>query len=159
MGKKLYVGGLSFDVTEDSLHSMFAELGQVVSAKLIIDRDSGQSKGFGFVEMGTEEEAQNVIQKMNGKSMGTRQLTVNEARPMASNGPSKGGFGGGYGISPAARARFAVAYGFGGPRFGAGGNGGVRHAVAAPRPAPVMAPAGKPMAMPIPMTGGAVKRD
>lgn len=97
MGKKLYVGGLSFDVTEDNLHSMFSELGQVVSAKLIIDRDSGQSKGFGFVEMGTDEEAQNVIQKMNGKSMGTRQLTVNEARPMTSTGPSKGGFGGGYG--------------------------------------------------------------
>lgn len=99
MGKKLYVGSLPFDVTEDQLHSLFVECGQVVSAKLISDKYSGQSKGFGFVEMSSDAEAQDAIQKMNGKTVGTRQIIVNEARPMESRGPGgrSGGRGGGGG--------------------------------------------------------------
>ena len=89
MGKRLYVGSLPFETTEDELHRMFTALGQVISVKLITDRDSGQSKGFGFVEMNTEDEAQAAIQKLNGSPVGTRQIAVNEARPMESRGPAK----------------------------------------------------------------------
>ncbi|MBI4057507.1 MAG: RNA-binding protein [Elusimicrobia bacterium] len=95
MGKRLYVGSLPFDVTEDQLHALFTPCGAVVSAKLITDKYTGQSKGFGFVEMGTDAEAQAAIQKMNGSTVGTRQIIVNEARPMENRGP--GGGGGGFG--------------------------------------------------------------
>ena len=95
MGKRLYVGGLPFETTEDQLHQMFAAVGQVASTKLITDKFSGQSKGFGFVEMNTDEEAQTAIAKLNGTSIGARKITVNEARPMESRGPS-GGKGGGF---------------------------------------------------------------
>jgi RNA recognition motif-containing protein len=94
MGKRLYVGSLPFDVTEDQLHAMFTPFGRVESAKLITDKFTGQSKGFGFVEMGTDEEAQAAIQKMNGTTVGSRQIAVNEARPMENRGPGGGGFGG-----------------------------------------------------------------
>ena len=102
MGKRLYVGGLPFATTEDELHSMFSALGQIVSVKLIMDRDTGQSKGFAFVEMNNEDEAQAAIQKFNGTTIGARQITVNEARPMENRGPAKdfrrsGGGGGGQG--------------------------------------------------------------
>lgn len=111
MGKRLYVGSLPFDVTEEQLNALFAACGQVESAKLISDKYSGRSKGFGFVEMSTEAEAQSAIQKLNGSTVGTRQIIVNEARPME-NRPPGGGFGGPRGG------------GFGGPK--GGGFGGPR---------------------------------
>lgn len=82
MAKKLYVGGLSYDTTEDSLKDAFAKAGTVESAIIIIDKMSGRSKGFGFVEMTSEEEAQKAIEMWNGKEFEGRSLTVNEARPM-----------------------------------------------------------------------------
>jgi RNA recognition motif-containing protein len=82
MGKKLYVGNLPFTTTEAALHEMFAQSGTVESVRLITDRDTGRSKGFGFVEMATDEEAQSAISSFNGTQMGGRQITVNEARPM-----------------------------------------------------------------------------
>jgi RNA recognition motif-containing protein len=104
MGKKLYVGNLPFSVTEDSLRQTFGQCGAVDSVKIITDRDTGRSKGFGFVEMGSDQEAAAAIQKFNGTEMDGRALTVNEARPMEPRrGP--GGFGGG-------------------PRGGGGGGGG-----------------------------------
>ncbi|MBI2118936.1 MAG: RNA-binding protein [Elusimicrobia bacterium] len=96
MGKKLYVGSLPFDTTEDQIHKIFSAHGQVVSAKLITDKFTGQSKGFGFVEMGTDEEAQAAIQQLHGTTIGTRKIIVNEARPMEERGPGRG-FGGGGG--------------------------------------------------------------
>lgn len=93
MAKKLYVGGLPFDVSEEQLHGMFTACGQVTSAKLIMDKFSGQSRGFGFVEMPNDEEALAAIKKLHGSLVGSRTLTVNEAKPMESRAPS-GGFGG-----------------------------------------------------------------
>jgi RNA recognition motif-containing protein len=94
MGKKLYVGGLSYDTTEETLKQTFAQAGTVESAKVIIDRDSGRSKGFGFVEMATDEEAAKAIETLNGKELDGRSLTVNEAKPMVPR-ENRGG-GGGY---------------------------------------------------------------
>ena len=82
MGKKLYVGNLSFSTTEQSLQEKFAEFGDVESAKIITDRDTGRSKGFGFVEMATDEAAESAISSLNGTEFEGRTLTVNEARPM-----------------------------------------------------------------------------
>jgi len=93
MSKKLYVGGLSYDTTEDSLQTAFSEAGSVESAKIITDRMSGRSKGFGFVEMSSEEEAKKAIEMWNGKEFEGRSLTVNEARPMENRPPRRGGFG------------------------------------------------------------------
>ncbi|MBM4388085.1 MAG: RNA-binding protein, partial [Deltaproteobacteria bacterium] len=84
MAKKLYVGGLSFNSTEDSLRSEFSKLGTVESATVITDRISGRSKGFGFIEMATEEEAQKAIEALNGKEFDGRTITVSEARPQSS---------------------------------------------------------------------------
>lgn len=81
MASKLYVGGLSYSVNDDQLREMFEGIGKVESAQVIVDRFSNQSKGFGFVEMSTEEEAQKAIKEMNGKDAGGRPLTVNAARP------------------------------------------------------------------------------
>lgn len=100
MGKKLYVGNLPFSATEDHLIQTFSECGNVETAKIITDRDSGRSKGFAFVEMSTEEEAKSAISKFNGAEWGGRQLTVNEAKPQApreGGGGGRGGFGGGRG--------------------------------------------------------------
>ncbi|HRO67599.1 MAG TPA: RNA-binding protein [Pseudobdellovibrionaceae bacterium] len=99
MGKKLYVGNLPFTATEESLHEAFGECGAVESVRIITDRDSGRSKGFGFVEMGSDADAQNAISRFNGQDFGGRQLTVNEAKPMAprEGGGGRGGFGGGRG--------------------------------------------------------------
>src|SRR5262249_16733875 len=102
MGKKLYVGNLGFAVTDSDLATMFGAHGTVESAQVIIDRDTGRSKGFGFVEMKTEQEAQAAIKAMNGYDAGGRALTVNEARPKTEGGrggPGRrsGGGGGGYG--------------------------------------------------------------
>ena len=96
MGKKLYVGNLSYGISDSTLEQMFSAHGQVQSAQVIMDRDTGRSKGFGFVEMGTDEEAQAAIAAMNGKEVEGRALTVNEARPKESGGGGRGG-GGGYG--------------------------------------------------------------
>jgi RNA recognition motif-containing protein len=98
MAKKLYVGNLSFGVTDSALEQMFAAHGSVVSAQIIMDRDTGRSKGFGFVEMSNDQEAQAAIAAMNGQQVEGRTLTVNEARPKESRGPGGGGGGrGGYG--------------------------------------------------------------
>jgi cold-inducible RNA-binding protein len=99
MEKRLYVGNLSFDTTEDELHAMFAVHGQITSAKLITDQDTGRSRGFGFVEMSTEEEAKTAIAKMNKAKVNDRELTVNEARPRPerTGGGGRSGGGGGYG--------------------------------------------------------------
>ncbi|MGK5083274.1 RNA-binding protein [Bdellovibrionota bacterium FG-1] len=95
MGKKLYVGNLPFSATDQVLSDMFAQSGTVESAKIIMDRDSGRSKGFGFVEMSTETEAANAITKLNGADYEGRAMTVNEAKPMAPR-ENRGGGGGGY---------------------------------------------------------------
>jgi len=97
MGKKLYVGNLPFSATDQILADTFAQCGTVESSKIIIDRDSGRSKGFGFVEMSTEAEAQNAIAKFNGAEYEGRPMTVNEAKPMAPRDGGGGGFGGGRG--------------------------------------------------------------
>lgn len=95
MGKKLYVGNLPFSTTEQFLTDTFAQHGTVESARLIVDRDSGRSKGFGFVEMSTDEEAQAAIQGLNNSQVDGRAITVNEARPMAPREGGGGGFRGG----------------------------------------------------------------
>ncbi|HLD36305.1 MAG TPA: RNA-binding protein [Planctomycetota bacterium] len=94
MGKKLYVGGLSYDTAEETLKQTFAQAGTVESAKVIMDRDSGRSKGFGFVEMSTNEEAAKAIEMFNGKDLDGRSLTVNEAKPMVPRDNNRGGGGG-----------------------------------------------------------------
>jgi RNA recognition motif-containing protein len=92
METKIYVGNLTFDTTEDNLKELFAQAGTVASVTLIKDRDTGQSKGFAFIEMSNQAEAQKAIQMFNGKSLGSRELKVNLARPREERGP--GGFGG-----------------------------------------------------------------
>src|SRR3990172_8976738 len=100
MAKKLYVGGLSYGTTEDTLKDTFSQAGTVESATIIMDRMSGRSKGFGFVEMATEEEAQKAIEMFNGKEMDGRSIVVNEARPQEAR-PRTGGFNrDGYGGGP-----------------------------------------------------------
>ena len=98
MGKKLYVGNLTYGVTDGDLQTMFAAHGTVQSVQIIMDRDTGRSKGFGFVEMGSDQEAQAAIAAMNGKELDGRALTVNEARPKTEGGGGgRGGYGGGRG--------------------------------------------------------------
>jgi RNA recognition motif-containing protein len=94
MGKKLYVGNLTFDTNDDGLRRLFEAHGTVQSAQVIMDRDTGRSKGFGFVEMGSDAEAQAAIAALGGKEVNGRQLTVNEARPKTDGG-GRGGYGGG----------------------------------------------------------------
>lgn len=115
MGKKLYVGNLGYGVTDNDLLKMFEAHGTVESAQIIMDRDTGRSKGFGFVEMKTDQEAQAAIAALNGKDMDGRALTVNEAKPRSEGGRGgPGGRGGGFGRG-------------GGPgRGGSGGYGGGR---------------------------------
>lgn len=97
MGNRLYVGNLAYSVTDDSLQRAFSAHGSVTSAKVMIDRDSGRSKGFGFVEMASDEQAQAAIRAMNGASIDGRSLTVNEAKPREDRGGGGGGYGGGRG--------------------------------------------------------------
>lgn len=118
MGNKLYVGNLAYSVRDDSLQQAFSQFGTVSSAKVMMDRDTGRSKGFGFVEMGSDAEAQAAINGMNGQALEGRAIVVNEARPredrpggFGGGGGSRGGYGGGGGG------------GYGG---GAGGGGGGR---------------------------------
>lgn len=97
MATKLYVGGLPYSTTEDELRSHFAQAGSVTSAVIIMDKMSGRSKGFGFVEMSSDEEAQKAISMFHDQDFGGRKLTVNEARPMEARPPRSGGGNGGYG--------------------------------------------------------------
>ncbi|MEK7358187.1 MAG: RNA-binding protein [Bdellovibrionota bacterium] len=99
MGKKLYVGNLPYSANDQVLGETFAQFGTVESAKVIMDRDSGRSKGFGFVEMSSDEEAQTAISKLNGQDWEGRAMNVSEAKPMAprEGGGGRGGFGGGGG--------------------------------------------------------------
>jgi RNA recognition motif-containing protein len=115
MGKKLYVGNLPYSVDDAQLESQFAECGKVESARVITDRDTGRSKGFGFVEMSSDEEANAAIEKFNGQPNGGRNMTVSEARPQA---PREGGGGRGFGGGGGGRGG-----GFGGGRNGGGGRG------------------------------------
>ena len=110
MESKLYVGNLSYSTTEDDLRQLFAQAGNVKSVSVIKDRDTGRSKGFAFVEMGSDEDAQKAISQFNGQSFQDRSLKVNVARPREDR-PRGGGGGGGGG-------------GFGGPRGGGGGDRG-----------------------------------
>ncbi len=111
MGRKLYVGNLSYNVTEEQLRGMFAPYGSVQTAQVIMDRDTGRSKGFGFIELGSDQEAQAAIAGMNGQMIDGRSLTVNEAKPKEDRPRGGGGGGGGGG-------------GYGG---GGGGGGGRRY--------------------------------
>ena len=97
MGNKLYVGNLPYSVRDNDLEQAFSQFGAVTSAKVMMERDTGRSKGFGFVEMGSDAEAQAAINGMNGQSLGGRSVVVNEARPMEPRPPRSGGFGGGIG--------------------------------------------------------------
>ena len=121
MGNKLYVGNLPYSVRDDDLNQTFSEFGQVSSAKVMMERDTGRSKGFGFVEMGSDAEAQSAIEGLNGRDMGGRALVVNEARPMAPRPPRTGGFGGPRGGD---RGGFGGGGGYGGDRGDRGGFGG-----------------------------------
>ncbi len=97
MSNKLYVGNLSYSIRDSDLEQQFSAFGEVQSAKVMMDRDSGRSKGFGFVEMSNAEQAQAAIEGLHGKNVGGRDLTVNVARPMEARAPRTGGFGGGGG--------------------------------------------------------------
>ena len=116
MSTKLYVGNLSFNTTAQDLEKIFGEIGSVESANLIEDRETGRSRGFGFVEMSSKEEAQNAISSLNGKEVDGRTLTVNEAKPREER---SGGGGGGRGGSGGGGGRGG--YGGGGGRGGSGG--------------------------------------
>jgi len=122
MGNKLYVGNLPYQVRDNDLEQAFSEFGTVTSAKVMMERDTGRSKGFGFVEMGSDAEAQAAINGMNEQSMGGRSITVNEARPMEPRPPRSGGFGGGGGGYGGGRS----GGGYGGGRGDGGGYGGGR---------------------------------
>ena len=115
MGNKLYVGNLSYNIRDDDLQQAFAQYGTVSSAKVMMDRDTGRSKGFGFVEMGSDPEAQAAINGMNGQALDGRAIVVNEARPREER---PGGFGGGGG-----RTGGGGGFGGGGGRTGGGGGG------------------------------------
>jgi len=119
MGNKLYVGNLAYSVRDDDLQQAFAQFGTVSSAKVMMDRETGRSKGFGFVEMGSDAEAQSAINGMNGQAMDGRALVVNEARPREER---PGGFGGGGG-RPGGGGGFGGGAG-GGGGYGGGGGGG-----------------------------------
>jgi len=115
MGNKLYVGNLSYNIRDDDLQQAFAQYGSVSSAKVMMDRDTGRSKGFGFVEMGSDAEAQAAINAMNGQALDGRAIVVNEARPREER---PGGFGGG------GRSGGGGGFGGGGGRSGGGGGFG-----------------------------------
>lgn len=127
MGTKLYVGNLAYSTRDDDLQQMFAAHGTVVSAKVISDRETGRSKGFGFVEMGSDAEAQAAISGLHGQSVGGRAITVNEARPMEPRPPrgpyGGGGGGGGYGGGGGGRSGGGGYGGGGGGGYGGGGGG------------------------------------
>ena len=117
MGNKLYVGNLPYSVRDEDLQQSFGQFGAVTSAKVMMERDTGRSKGFGFVEMASDAEAQAAINGMNGQPLGGRSVVVNEARPMEARPPRTGGFGGGGG-------GYGGGAGGGGGGYGGGGGGG-----------------------------------
>jgi hypothetical protein len=124
MGTKLYVGNLPYSVRDEDLQQSFGQFGSVTSAKVMMERDTGRSKGFGFVEMGNDAEAQAAIAGMNGQPLGGRSVVVNEARPMEARPPrSGGGFGGGGG-GGGGYGGGGGGYGGGGGRSGGGGGDG-----------------------------------
>jgi len=131
VGNKLYVGNLAYSVRDESLHQSFSQFGTVTSAKVMMDRDTGRSKGFGFVEMGSDAEAQAAINGMNGQALEGRAVVVNEARPReerpggfgGGGGGSRGGYGGGGGAGGGGRSPYG---GGGGGRSPYGGGGGGR---------------------------------
>ena len=130
MGKKLYVGNLTYNVDESGLEALFSEFGTVQSAQIIVDRDTNRSKGFGFVEMSSDEEAKRAIQALDGQDHNGRNLTVNEAKPKEprSGGGGYGGGGGGYGggggrCGGGGRSGGGGGYGGGGGGYGGGGGG------------------------------------
>jgi hypothetical protein len=118
MGNKLYVGNLPYAFRDNDLQQAFSQYGNVSSAKVMMERDTGRSKGFGFVEMGDDAQAQAAIAGMNGQQFGGRGLVVNEARPMEPRPPRTGGYGGGGGGYGGGGG------GYGGGREGGGGYGG-----------------------------------
>ena len=128
MGNKLYVGNLPYSVRDEDLQQSFGQFGSVTSAKVMMERDTGRSKGFGFVEMGSDAEAQAAINGMNGQPLGGRSVVVNEARPMEARPPRSGGFGGGggggYGGGGGGRSGGGGGGGYGGGGSGGGGGGG-----------------------------------
>jgi RNA recognition motif-containing protein len=124
MGNKLYVGNLPYSFRDEDLQQAFAAHGSVSSAKVMMERDTGRSKGFGFVEMGSDAEAQTAINAMNGQQFGGRGLVVNEARPMEPRPPRSGGFGGGGGGYGGGGRSGGGGFGGGGDRSGGGGYGG-----------------------------------
>jgi hypothetical protein len=126
MGNKLYVGNLPYSVRDGDLEQSFGQFGTVTSAKVMMERDTGRSKGFGFVEMGSDAEAQAAINGMNGQPLGGRSLVVNEARPMEPRPPRSGGggYGGGGGGGGYGGGGGGGGYGGGGREGGGGGYGG-----------------------------------
>ena len=126
MGNKLYVGNLPYTVRDEDLQQSFGQFGAVTSAKVMMERDTGRSKGFGFVEMASDAEAQAAINGMSGQSLGGRSITVNEARPMEARPPRTGGFGGGGGdrSGGGGYGGGGGGGGYGGDRSGGGGYGG-----------------------------------
>ena len=125
MGNKLYVGNLPYGVRDNDLEQAFTQFGSVTSAKVMMERDTGRSKGFGFVEMGNDAEANAAIQGMNGQPLGGRSLVVNEARPMEPRPPRNFGGGGGYGDGGGRRDSYGGG-GYNRDREGGGGYGGGR---------------------------------
>jgi RNA recognition motif-containing protein len=123
VGKRLYVGNLSYSVSNADLEQMFGQYGTVVSAQVVMDRETGKSKGFAFVEMSTDQEAQASIDGLHEQKQGGRPLTVNEARPREQR-PGGGGGGGGYGGGGGGGGRGRGGYGGGGGGGGRGGYGG-----------------------------------
>ena len=122
MGNKLYVGNLPYSVRDEDLQQSFGQFGAVTSAKVMMERDTGRSKGFGFVEMGSDAEAQAAIAGMNGQPLGGRSVVVNEARPMEARPPRSGG--GGFGGGGGGGGYGGGGGGGGGDRSGGGGYGG-----------------------------------
>jgi hypothetical protein len=123
MGNKLYVGNLPYSFRDDDLQQAFSQHGTVTSAKVMMERDTGRSKGFGFVEMGDDAQAQTAINAMNGQQIGGRGLVVNEARPMEARPPRSGGGGFGGGAGGGGRSG-GGGYGGGGGGYGGGAGGG-----------------------------------
>ncbi len=127
MSTKLYVGNLSFDTSGQDLEELFGEVGTVESASVIEDRDTGRSRGFGFIEMSSKEEAAQAIEQFNGKEVDGRELKVNEAKPRESRGGGGGGGRGGYGGGGGGRGgNRGGGGGGGGGGYGGGGGGGSR---------------------------------
>ena len=124
MGNKLYVGNLPYSVRDEDLQQSFGQFGAVTSAKVMMERDTGRSKGFGFVEMASDAEAQAAINGMNGQPLGGRSVVVNEARPMEARPPRTGGFGGGGGYGGGGSGGGGYGGGAGGGGGGGGGYGG-----------------------------------